>query len=204
MNYVPTVKIKTADGTEMSDIFSALLRQGNIIMVHGPVTDDLAATVNAQLLYLSAKDPQADICMYINSPGGSVSAGLSIYDTMNFIPNDVVTLATGMAASMASFLLSGGTKGKRYALPNAEIMIHQVRQTLGQDMTMTTDDILRNAEHSKKLEERMLKIYAENTGKDLEQIKNDTRFDNYMTPDEAKDYGLIDRVIVKQSEMAAN
>ena len=165
-----------------------------IIFLADEVNDVTASLVVAQLLFLEAQDPDKDISLYINSPGGSVSAGLAIYDTMNFIKCDVSTTCIGMAASMGAFLLSAGTKGKRYALPNSEIMIHQ---PLG-GMQGQASDIKIHADHILRTRDRLNKILAENTGKPLAQIELDTERDNFMTADEACAYGLVDKVITKK------
>jgi ATP-dependent Clp protease protease subunit len=166
-------------------------------MLSGPIDDNVANSVIAQLLFLDAQDPEKDIFIYINSPGGSVSAGLAIYDTMNFIKADVQTIVLGMAASMGSFLLSAGTKGKRFALPNAEIMIHQ---PLGGAQGQATE-IEIAARHILNTRERLNKILAENTGQDIEIIEKDTDRDNFMSAEEAKEYGLIDEVMVNSSNL---
>ena len=190
MSLVPMVIEESSRGERSFDIFSRLLKD-RIIMLSEEVNDTTASLVVAQLLYLEAQDPDKDIMFYINSPGGSVSAGLAIYDTMQYVKCDVSTICIGMAASMGAFLLSGGTKGKRYALPNAEIMIHQPSggaQGQATDIRIVADQILKT---KKKLNE----ILAENTGQPLEVIERDTERDNYMTAEEAKAYGIIDEVI---------
>ena len=172
------------------DPFSRLLKD-RIILLFNEVNDDLACTVIAQLLYLESVDPDADISIYINSPGGSVSAGLGIYDTIQKLSCDVSTIAVGMAASMGAFLLSSGTKGKRYALKNSQTMIHQViGGTQGQ-----ASDIEIEAAHIKKVKERLNQILAENTGHSLEEIERDTDRNNWMFGEEAKEYGIVDQVI---------
>ncbi|MFZ2263939.1 MAG: ATP-dependent Clp protease proteolytic subunit, partial [Trichococcus flocculiformis] len=168
-----------------------------IIMLSGPIDDNTANSVIAQLLFLDAQDSEKDIYIYINSPGGSVSAGLAIYDTMNFIKADVQTIAMGMAASMGSFLLTAGEKGKRFALPNAEIMIHQ---PLGGAQGQATE-IEIAARHILQTRERLNKILAERTGQPMEVIERDTDRDNYMTAQQAKDYGLIDEVMVNSKSL---
>ncbi len=190
MNLIPTVIEQTSRGERAYDIYSRLLKD-RIIMISGPIDDNLANTVIAQLLFLDAQDPEKDIYIYINSPGGSVSAGLAIYDTMNFVKSDVQTIAMGMAASMGSFLLTAGTKGKRFALPNAEIMIHQ---PLGGAQGQATE-IEIAARHILATRERLNKILVERTGQPLEVIERDTDRDNYMTAQQAKEYGLIDEVM---------
>ena len=192
MSLVPIVVEQTARGERSYDIYSRLLKD-RIIFLGEPVTDVTASLVVAQLLFLAAEDPDKDISLYINSPGGSVSAGLAIYDTMQYIKPDVSTICIGMAASMGAFLLAGGQKGKRYALPNAEIMIHQPlggAQGQASDIEITAKQIL-------KIKEKLNKMLAENTGKPLEIVENDTDRDNYMSAEEAKAYGLIDEVITK-------
>lgn len=190
MNLVPTVIEQTSRGERAYDIYSRLLKD-RIIMLSGPIDDNVANSVIAQLLFLDAQDPEKDIYIYINSPGGSVSAGLAIYDTMNFVKADVQTIAMGMAASMGSFLLTAGTKGKRFALPNAEIMIHQ---PLGGAQGQATE-IEIAARHILATRERLNKILVEKTGQPLEVIERDTDRDNYMTAEQAKAYGLIDQVM---------
>ena len=190
---VPMVVEQTGRGERSYDIFSRLLND-RIIFLSDEVNDATASLVVAQLLYLEAQDPDKDISFYINSPGGSVTAGMAIYDTMNFIKCDVSTVCIGMAASMGAFLLAGGTKGKRFALPNAEIMIHQ---PLGGAKGQATE-IQIAAEHILKTRKKLNDILAENTGKPFEQIAADTERDNYMTADEALEYGLIDGVITKR------
>ena len=192
MGLVPMVVERTGRGERSFDIYSRLLND-RIIMLCDEVNDTTASLVVAQLLYLEAQDPDKDISLYINSPGGSVTAGMAIYDTMNYIKCDVSTICIGMAASMGAFLLSSGAKGKRYALPNAEIMIHQPSAgTQGQITDM--------AIHLKRLEiikKRMNKILSENTGKSVETVTADCERDNFMTADEAVAYGLIDKVFDK-------
>ena len=190
---IPYVIEKTSSGERSYDIYSRLL-QDRIIMLCGEVTDDLANLIVSQLLFLESQDPSKDIFLYINGPGGSVSAGLAIYDTMNYVKCDVQTICMGMAASMGSFLLTGGAKGKRFALPNAEIMIHQPSGgARGQET-----EIRIVAEHILKTRERLNSILAEKTGQSLEKMSADTVRDNYMTAEEAKAYGLIDDVITKR------
>jgi len=196
MNLVPTVIEQSSRGERAYDIYSRLLKD-RIIMLTGPIDDLVANSIIAQLLFLDAQDAEKDIYLYINSPGGSVSAGLAIYDTMNFIKSDVQTIVLGMAASMGSFLATAGAKGKRFALPNAEIMIHQ---PLGGAQGQATE-ILIAAEHIKKTRERLNLILAERTGQDLETIEKDTDRDNYMTALEAKEYGLIDEVMASANSL---
>ena len=173
------------------DIYSRLL-EDRIIFLTGEITDATANVVIAQLIYLEGKNPDKDIFLYINSPGGSVSAGIAIYDTMNYIKCDVSTICVGLAASMGAFLLSSGAKGKRFALPNSEIMIHQpLGGTQGQ-----ASDIEIQAKHMKKTKNMLNEILSENTGKSLEEIEKDTDRDNYMSAEEAKKYGLIDNIFV--------
>ncbi len=191
---VPMVVEQTGRGERSYDIFSRLLND-RIIFLSDEVNDATASLVVAQLLYLEAQDPDKDISFYINSPGGSVTAGMAIYDTMNFIKCDVSTVCIGMAASMGAFLLSAGTKGKRFALPNSEIMIHQ---PLGGAKGQATD-IKIQAELILRTRDRLNKILAENTGKSIEQIAHDTERDNYMTAEQALAYGLIDKVIDKHA-----
>ena len=193
MSFVPYVVEQTNRGERSYDIFSRLLND-RIIMLSEEVNDTTASLIVAQLLYLEAQDPDKDIQFYINSPGGSVTAGMAIYDTMQYIKCDVSTICVGLAASMGAFLLSAGAKGKRYALPNAEIMIHQPSAgTQGQITDM--------AIHLKRLEivkERMNRILAENTGKSIETVTADCERDNFMTAQEAMAYGLIDQVIERR------
>jgi ATP-dependent Clp protease protease subunit len=190
---IPYVVERTSNGERSYDLYSRLL-EDRIIFLSGEIDDALANTVVAQLIYLEAKDTTKDIALYINSPGGSVSAGMAIYDTMNFIKCDVSTTCVGLAASMGAFLLSSGAKGKRYAMPNSEIMIHQ---PLGGAQGQASD-IKIQAEHILKIKAKMNKILAENTGKSLEEIERDTDRDNYLTAEEAKEYGLIDKVYYKR------
>ena len=193
MALVPTVVEQTNRGERAYDIYSRLLND-RIIFLSDEVNDVTASLVIAQLLFLEAQDPDKDICLYINSPGGSVSAGLAIYDTMNFIKCDVSTICVGMAASMGAFLLSAGAKGKRLALPNSEIMIHQ---PLG-GMQGQASDIKIHADHIIATREKLNKILAKNTGRSLEEIERDTDRDNFLSAQAALEYGLIDRVIEKR------
>ncbi|MBQ7225593.1 MAG: ATP-dependent Clp endopeptidase proteolytic subunit ClpP [Clostridia bacterium] len=194
MALVPMVVEQTNRGERSFDIYSRLL-EDRIVFLCDEVNDATASLVVAQLLFLEAKDPDKDINLYINSPGGSVSAGLAIYDTMNFIKCDVSTTCIGMAASMGAFLLSSGAKGKRFALPNSEIMIHQpLGGAKGQ-----ASDIKIHAEHILKTRDKLNKILAQNTGKDLKDIEADTERDNFMSADAACEYGLIDKVIDKRA-----
>ena len=193
MNLIPTVIEQSSRGERAYDIYSRLLKD-RIIMLSGPVTDDLANSIISQLLFLDAQDSEKDIYLYINSPGGSVTAGLAIYDTMNFVKADVQTIVMGMAASMGSFLLTAGTKGKRFALPNAEIMIHQ---PLGGAQGQATE-IEIAARHILKTRERLNKILAERTGQPLEKIARDVERDYWLDAEEAKAYGLVDEVLTKR------
>ena len=196
MNLVPTVIEQSSRGERAYDIYSRLLKD-RIIMLSGAIDDNVANAVIAQLLFLDAQDSEKDIYIYINSPGGSVTAGLAIYDTMNFIKADVQTIAMGIAASMGSFLLTAGTKGKRFALPNAEIMIHQ---PLGGAQGQATE-IEIAARHILKTRERLNKILADQTVQPIEVIEKDTDRDNFMSADEAKAYGLIDEIMVNSKSL---
>ncbi len=190
---VPYVIEQTGKGERSYDIYSRLL-EDRIIFLTGEINDAVADTVVAQLIYLEGKDPNKDICLYINSPGGSVTAGMAIYDTMNYIKCDVSTICIGMAASMGAFLLSSGAKGKRYALKNSEVMIHQPlggAQGQASDIKIVADQIL-------KTKHKLNKILSENTGKPYEVVEKDTDRDNYMSAEEAKEYGLIDEIFVKR------
>ena len=193
MSLVPMVVEQTSRGERSYDIFSRLLKE-RIIMLSGEVTDASAQLIVAQLLFLDSEDPDKDISLYINSPGGSVTAGMAIYDTMQLINADVSTICVGMAASMGAFLLSCGAKGKRYALPNSEIMIHQ---PLGGYQGQVTD-IEIHANRMVTVKEVLNKTLSENTGKPLEVIQRDTERDNFMGAEEAKEYGLVDEIIVKK------
>lgn len=190
MSLVPMVVEQTSRGERSYDIFSRLLKE-RIIMLSGEVNDDTANLIVAQLLFLESEDPDKDIYIYINSPGGSITAGMAIYDTMQYIKCDVSTICIGMAASMGAFLLSCGAKGKRYALPNAEIMIHQ---PLGGFQGQATDFEI-HAKRILKIKESLNRILSENSGKPLETVKVDVERDNFMSADEAKAYGLVDDVI---------
>ncbi len=193
MSYlVPMVVEQTSRGERSYDIYSRLLKD-RIILWGDEVNNMTANAIVAQLLFLEAEDPEKDIYLYINSPGGSVSAGLAIYDTMNYIKPDVSTVCLGMAASMGAFLLAAGAKGKRFALPNSEIMIHQ---PMGGASGQATD-IAIHAEHILRTKENLNKILAERTGQPLEKIKEDTERDNFMTAEQAKAYGLVDEVMSK-------
>ena len=195
MSLVPYVIEQTSRGERSYDIYSRLLKE-RIIFLGEEVNDVTASLIVAQLLFLEAEDPEKDIQFYINSPGGSVTAGMAIYDTMQYIKCDVATNCTGMAASMGAFLLAGGTKGKRLALPNAEIMIHQ---PLGGAQGQATE-IEIAAKHILKTKEKLNRILAENTGRDYDVIAADTERDNWMTAEEAKEYGLIDRIYTKRTD----
>ncbi len=189
-NYlIPTVIDKSDRGERAYDIYSRLL-EDRIIFLSGEVTDEMANSIVAQLIFLEAKDATKDISLYINSPGGSVTAGMAIYDTMNYIKCDVCTICIGMAASMGAFLLSSGTKGKRFSLPNSEIMIHQ---PLGGASGQATDVMIR-AKLLQDVKERLTKILAQNTGQDYDKVYQDTDRDNFMTAEEALKYGLIDKI----------
>jgi ATP-dependent Clp protease protease subunit len=196
MNLVPTVIEQSSGGERAYDIYSRLLKD-RIIMLSGEVNDDMANAIIAQLLFLDAQDSEKDIYIYINSPGGSVSAGLAIYDTMNFVNSDVQTIVMGMAASMASVLSTAGTKGKRFALPNSEIMIHQ---PLGGAQGQATD-INIAAEHILKTRKLINKILADGSGQDIEVINRDTERDNFMTAQQAVDYGLIDGIMTNKKNL---
>lgn len=191
--YVPTIIEKTANGERAWDIFSRLVEDRIIYMGSG-VNADVANLVIAQLLFLNKKDPKKDIIMYINSPGGSVTDGLAIADTMQMISNDVVTVCVGMAASMGALLLTMGTKGKRFALPHSEIMIHQPLIS-GGGISGQMSDIEIAAKHGMRTKQRINQIISHNTGKTLKQVEKDTDRDNYLTAEQAVEYGLIDKVI---------
>ena len=193
MALVPYVIEQTSRGERSYDIYSRLLKD-RIIFLGEEIDDHVASVVVAQLLFLEAEDPEKDICIYINSPGGSVTAGMAIYDTMQYIKPDVSTICVGLAASMGAFLLSSGTKGKRMALPNAEIMIHQ---PLG-GVKGQAEDIKIHADWILKTREKLNRIMAENSGKPLEKVQVDTDRDNFMSADEAASYGLIDKVITSR------
>ncbi len=190
---VPYVIENTGKGERSYDIYSRLL-EDRIIFLTGEINDAVADTVVAQLIYLEGQDPEKDICLYINSPGGSVTAGMAIYDTMNYIKCDVTTICIGMAASMGAFLLSSGTKGKRFALKNSEIMIHQ---PLGGAQGQASD-IKIQADHILKIKHKLNSILAENCNKPFEQVEKDTDRDNYLSAEEAREYGLIDDIFVKR------
>lgn len=195
-SFIPYVIEQTGSGERSYDIYSRLLKE-RIIFLGDQVNDQTAELIVAQLLFLEGEDPEKDIQFYINSPGGSISAGMAIYDTMNFVKCDVSTICVGMAASMGSFLLAGGTKGKRYALPNSEILIHQpLGGTEGQ-----ASDIAIQAAHMARIKEKMNRLLAQNTGNSYEQLVKDTDRDNWMTAQEALEYGLIDHIYTTRKEM---
>ena len=199
MSFVPYVVEQSAHGERSYDIFSRLLND-RIIVLSEDVNDTSASLVVAQLLYLEGQDPDKDISLYINSPGGSISAGMAIHDTMNYIKCDVSTICMGMAASMGAFLLASGTKGKRFALPNAEIMIHQPLIGGGPNggLSGQATDIKIHAEHLVRTREKMNRMLSAYTGQPLEKIQIDTERDNFMSAEEAKAYGLIDEVIARR------
>lgn len=192
MNTIPMTSKKTPQGEFHMDIYSRLL-DSRVVMLDGEVNDQSASLITAQLLYLESVDPDADISLYINSPGGSVSAGMGIIDTMNLIKPDVVTIGCGMSASMGAVILASGAKGKRYVLPHGEVMIHQ---PLGGTQGQATDIVL-TAEHIKSIRKTINHILAEATGRDYDEIDRDTERDNYMTAQKAVDYGLVDAIITK-------
>ena len=195
MSYMPYVVEQTSRGERQYDIFSRLLND-RIVMLSDEVNDTTASLVIAQLLFLEGQDPEKDISLYINSPGGSVTAGFAIYDTMQYIKCDVSTICMGMAASMGALLLSSGAKGKRLALPNSEIMIHQPLISGGLSGQCT--DIKIRSDHMVYTREKLNRILSENTGKDIETINADTERDNFMTAEQAAEYGLVDKVIAKR------
>ena len=190
MNLIPNVIERTSNGERAYDLYSRMLKD-RIVFLNGEVNDDTASIICSELLFLESEDPSKDISLYINSPGGSVSAGLAIYDTMNFIKCDVCTICMGMAASMGAFLLSSGAKGKRLCLPNAEVMIHQ---PLGGTQGQATDMEIA-VKHIKRLKDNLNRILAENTGKPLDEIIKETDRDNWFSAIEAKSFGLVDDVI---------
>ncbi len=196
MNYIPYVIEKTGRGERSYDIYSRLLKD-RIVMLSGEIDDNVASSIVAQLLFLEAEDPQKDVFLYINSPGGSVTSGFSIYDTMNYIKPDICTICVGQAASMGAFLLSCGTKGKRYALPNSRIMIHQ---PLGGARGQATD-IEIQAKEILRLKTIINDILSKNTGQNIKKITHDCERDFYMSADEAKKYGLIDSVMIRSSKI---
>ena len=193
MNLIPMVVEQSSRGEGSYDIYSRLL-EDRIIFLSGEINDGMANTIVAQLIYLEAKDMNKDISLYINSPGGSVSAGLAIYDTMQYIHCDVSTICVGLAASMGAFILSSGARGKRFALPNSEIMIHQ---PLGGAQGQASD-IKIQAEHLLKIKDKMNRLLAENTGRSIAEIERDTDRDNYLSAEEALSYGLIEKVFYKR------
>jgi ATP-dependent Clp protease protease subunit len=192
MSYVPVVVEQTGRGERSYDIYSRLLKD-RIIMLSGEVNDQVASTVVAQLLFLEAEDPEKDIYLYINSPGGVVTAGMSMFDTMNYIKPDICTICIGQAASMGAFLLSAGTKGKRFALPHARIMIHQPS---GGAQGQSTD-IQIQAQEIQRLKDSLNELLASHTGQDFEKVERDTERDNFMSAQEACEYGIVDKVIDK-------
>ncbi|GEN46759.1 ATP-dependent Clp protease protease subunit [Alkalibacillus filiformis] len=192
MNLIPTVIEQTNRGERAYDIYSRLLKD-RIIMLGGPVDDNIANSIVAQMLFLAAEDPDKDISLYINSPGGSITAGMAIYDTMQFIKPNVSTICVGMAASMGAFLLAAGEPGKRYALPNSEVMIHQpLGGTQGQ-----ASDIQIHAKRIVEMREKLNKVLSERTGQPYEVVERDTDRDNFMSAEEAKNYGLVDDIMQK-------
>lgn len=199
MAYIPYVVEQSAHGERSYDIFSRLLND-RIILLHDQVNSATASVVVAQLLYLEGQDPDKDIYLYINSPGGSVSDGMAIYDTMQYIKCDVSTICTGMAASMGAFLLSSGAKGKRIALPNSEIMIHQPLIS-GSGLSGQVTDIMIHSNYLQRTKERLNRILSDNTGKAYEDICRDTERDNFMSAQEALEYGLIDKVYKSRNDI---
>jgi ATP-dependent Clp protease protease subunit len=195
MSYIPYVVEKTGRGERSYDIYSRLLKD-RIVMLSGEVNDQVASTIVAQFLFLEAEDPEKDIYFYINSPGGVVTAGMAIFDTMNYIRPNVATICIGQAASMGAFLLSSGEKGKRYALPHARIMIHQ---PLGGAQGQATD-IAIQAEEILRMKKELNGILAKNTGQSVKTVEKDTDRDNFMSAQEAKDYGMIDEVLIKNDK----
>ncbi|MCL2357188.1 MAG: ATP-dependent Clp endopeptidase proteolytic subunit ClpP [Defluviitaleaceae bacterium] len=193
-NLVPYVIEQTSRGERSYDIYSRLLKD-RIIFLGDEVSDVSASLIVAQLLFLESEDPDKDISLYINSPGGSITAGMAIYDTMNHVKCDVSTICVGMAASMGAFLLSGGAKGKRFALPNAEVMIHQPSGGIGRSQA---SDFKIHAERIIKMKEKLNRIIAENTGQSVEKVTADSDRDNFLTADEALEYGLIDKIISRR------
>ena len=190
---IPMVVEQTSRGERAFDIYSRLLKE-RIVFVVGPINDHVASLVTAQLLFLESEDPKKDIFLYVNSPGGLVTSGLGIYDTMQYIKPDVSTLCIGQAASMGSFLLAAGTNGKRYSLPNSRIMVHQ--PSAGYQGQAT--DIEIHANEVMSLKKRLNEIYSKHTGKSVDEIKSALERDNFMTPDAAKDFGLVDKVVSKR------
>ena len=192
-NLIPMVVEQSSRGERAYDIYSRLLKE-RIVFVVGPINDNVASVVTAQMLFLESEDPKKDIYMYINSPGGLVTAGLGIYDTMQYVKPQISTLCIGQAASMGSFLLSAGAKGKRYSLPNSRIMVHQPSAGFQGQVT----DIEIHANEVLSLKKRLNEIYSKHTGKDVNEIKSALERDNFMTPEAAKDFGLIDKVVDKR------
>jgi ATP-dependent Clp protease protease subunit len=197
MNLVPMVVEQSARGERAFDIFSRLLKE-RIVFVNGPVHDGMASLVVAQLLWLESENPKTDIQMYINSPGGVVTSGLSIYDTMQYIKPNVSTLCVGQAASMGSLLLTAGTKGKRFSLPNSQIMVHQPSGGYQGQAT----DIMIHARNTERLKKRLNEIYVEHTGQDYDTVEKALERDNFMMPEEAKEWGLIDKVVLPRGQEA--
>ena len=192
-NLIPMVVEQSSKGERAYDIYSRLLKE-RIIFLTGQINDNVASLVTAQLLFLEAEDPKKEIYLYINSPGGLVTAGLGIYDTMQYVKPDISTLCIGQAASLGSFLLAAGTKGKRYSLPNSRIMVHQPSAGFQGQAT----DIEIHANEVLSLKKRLNEIYSKHTGKSVDEIKSALERDNFMTPDNAKDFGLIDKVVEKR------
>ena len=192
-NLVPMVVEQTSKGERAYDIYSRLLKE-RIVFVVGPINDNVASLVTAQLLFLESEDPKKDIFLYVNSPGGLVTSGMGIYDTMQYIKPDVSTLCIGQAASMGSFLLAAGTKGKRFSLPNSRIMVHQPSAGFQGQAT----DIEIHANEVLSLKKRLNEIYSKHTGKSIDEIKSALERDNFMTPDAAKEFGLVDKVVSKR------
>ena len=194
MGVIPMVIEQSGRGERAYDIYSLLLKQ-RIIFINGPIEDNMSSVVVAQLLYLEAEDPEKDISLYINSPGGLVTAGLGIYDTMQYVKPDISTLCIGQAASMGSFLLAAGTKGKRFSLPNSRVMVHQPSAGFQGQVT----DIEIHANEVSSLKKRLNEIYSKHTGKSVDEVKSALERDNFMTAEVAKDFGLIDEVVDKRS-----
>ena len=190
---IPYVVDQTGNGERSYDIYSRLL-EDRIVFISGEINDVSANTVVAQLIYLEAKNPEKDICVYINSPGGSVTAGMAIYDTMKYVKCDVSTICVGLAASMGAFLLSAGTKGKRFCLPNSEVMIHQ---PLGGAQGQASD-IEITAKHIMRTKKRMIEMLSKNTGQPVKKVEKDVDRDYFMTAEEAKDYGIVDKIITRE------
>jgi ATP-dependent Clp protease, protease subunit len=195
MSYIPMVIEQTSRGERSYDIYSRLLND-RIIVLSEEINDVTASIVIAQMLFLEAEDPDKDIVFYINSPGGVISSGLAIYDTMQYVKPDVATTCLGMAASMGSFLLAGGAKGKRFALPNSEIMIHQ--PSISGGLSGQATDIKIYADRILKTKKKLVEIYSEKTGQPIEKLEQDMERDNFMTSQEAKEYGLIDEILIKR------